>query len=90
MQEIIITTAFSFFGAAAGLGIYLTGKKAGKAEAEKEHLHTMRESFCKNSPMADLIALMFTSALVGGMPPTGFTPKPAAPTEPPHSNSNSK
>lgn len=87
MLEIIITTAFSFFGAVAGLGIYLAGKKAGKAEAAKEHMRTMTESFCKNSPMADLISLMFTGALFGGITPPGYTPKPTASTEPFHSNS---
>ena len=86
MLDIIITTAFGFFGAAVGTALYLAGKKTGKAESDKEHLQSMRDSLFKGSPLLDLIPLILAGGLLNSLPPTyssGFTaPQPKPQTSP--------
>ena len=85
MLTTIIETAFGFFGAAVGTGLYIAGKKAGKQQAEKEQLQSMRESFFRGDPLKDLIPLVLVGGMLNAIPPSfssGFTAPAKEPTTP--------
>lgn len=91
MLDIIITTAFGFFGAAVGTALYIAGKKSGKVESDKEHLQSMRDSLFKGSPLFDFLPLIIAGGLLNSLPPTynnaGFTaPQPKPQTSPTEQN----
>ena len=88
MLTTIITTAFGFFGAAVGTALYLVGKNNGKAQAEKEHLQSMRESFLKNNSFMDIMPLFFLCSIMSGMGNIGNT-KPATPPSSPANENKS-
>ena len=75
MLTTIVTTAFGFFGAAVGTGLYIAGKKAGKQQAEKEQLQAMRESFFHGDPLKDLIPLVLVGGMLNAIP-TSFSAFP--------------
>ena len=83
MLTAIITAAFGFFGAAVGTGLYLTGKKAGKAQAEKEQLESMRASLFKSDSLLELIPMVLLAGLFSGCPKTPMPPMPSRVPMPP-------
>lgn len=88
MQTIILDIITALFGAGIGTALYLVGKNNGKAQAEKEHLQSMRESFLKNNSFMDIMPLFFLCSIMSGMGNIGNT-KPATPPSSPANENKS-
>lgn len=88
MQNIILDIITALFGAGIGTGLYLVGKNNGKAEASKEHMQSMRESFFKNNSFMDVIPMLLLGSIMSGMGNIGNT-KPATPPSSPANENKS-